>query len=510
MRKFFALAVSAILFVSTTASAEPKIDERRETRDERRETKDERKSTTEVADTKKQTVKKGWNFAPFPSIGYNSDTGFQIGALCEIFDYGDGSTYPAYKHKFNVDLSWTTKDQVKLHFFYDSKYLIPKVRLTFAATYILAQMYPFMGFNGAAAPYFTDLASGKKQMNRVAMYNVKRNSMRIMADFQGDILPNFRWAAGISYWWYDVQNISLKKKGKTAYDSTFANDYLTNMGINSPSLWQLYQRAGLINANEAHGGHHLELKAGLVYDSREHEADPTRGIWAELYAYGSPDILNGRGKDGYHYLKLAAHFRHYVPVWQDKITFAYHLAYQGKLAGNAPYYTLQNINTLYLRQIISDGLGSINTVRGVPYNSVIGDGYAWANIEMRFKIVSFRFIKQNFYLATNPFFDIGGCVQPYRLDEMKKIRETGQTLGGEALTDAELNLIYTGEPRKVHMSAGLGLKLAMNRNFILSAEVAVPLNTKVYTNTNLNVPVSELKMKNSYKPGVNIGLNYIF
>ena len=497
MKKFFALALAAILFVSFTASAEPKKEKTE-------------KAATESTE-KKQTVKKGWNFAPFPSIGYNSDTGFQIGALCEIFDYGDGSTYPAYKHKFNVDLSWTTKDQVKLHFFYDSKYLIPKVRLTFAATYILAQMYPFMGFNGAAAPYFTDLASGKKQMNRVAMYNVKRNSMRIMADFQGDILPKFRWAAGLSYWWYDVQDISLKKKGALAYDSTFANDYLTNQGINYPSLWQLYQAAGLIRANEAHGGHHLELKAGLVYDSREHEADPSRGIWAEVYAYGSPDILNGRGKDGYHYLKLAAHFRHYVPIWKDKITFAYHLAYQGKLAGNAPYYTLQSINTLYLRQIISDGLGSINTVRGVPYNSVIGDGYAWANVEMRFKIVSFRFIKQNFYLATNPFFDMGACVQGYRLDEMKEIRETGKSIDGATnFSDAELNLIYTGEPRKLHMSAGVGLKLAMNRNFILSAEVAVPLNTKVYTNTDLNVAVSELKMKNSYKPGVNIGLNYIF
>lgn len=496
MRKFFALAVSTLLLASFTASAEPKK---------------EKNSDTTTTTEKKQTVKKGWNFAPFPSIGYNSDTGFQMGALCEIFDYGDGSTYPAYKHKFNVDLSWTTKDQVKLHFFYDSKYLIPKVRLTAAATYILAQMYPFMGFNGAASPYYTDLASGKKQMNRVAMYNVKRQMMRVMADFQGNITDNkFRWAAGVSYWWYDIQDISLKKKGAYAYDSTFANNYLTGMGINSPSLWQLYQRAGLIRANEANGGHHIELKAGLVYDSREHEADPTRGIWAELYAYGSPDILNGRGKDGYHYLKLAAHFRQYVPLWKDKIVFAYHLAYQGKLAGNAPYYTLQNINTLYLRQIISDGLGSINTVRGVPYNSVIGDGYAWANFEMRFKLVSFRFIKQNFYLATNPFFDMGACVQPYRLDEMKQIRETGATLGGESLTNAELNLIYTGEPRKLHMSAGAGLKLAMNRNFILSAEVAVPLNTKIYTNTDLNVPVSELKMKNSYKPGVNIGLNYIF
>ena len=462
------------------------------------------KGSEVTTEAKKQTIKKGWNFAPFPSVGYNSDTGFQMGALCEIFDYGDGSTYPAYKHKFNVDLSWTTKDQVKLHFFYDSKHLIPKVRLTAAATYILAQMYPFMGFNGSASPYYEHFASGKKQENRVAMYNIKRNMMRVMADFQGDITSNkFRWAAGISYWWYDIQDISLKKKGKPAYDTT-ANDYLTDQGITSASLWQLYQRAGLIRANEANGGHHIELKAGLVYDSREHEADPTRGIWAELYAYGSPDILNGRGKDGYNYLKLAAHFRQYVPVWNDRIVFAYHLAYQGLVAGRAPYYTLQNINTLYLRQIISDGLGSINTVRGVPYNSVIGDGYAWANFEMRFKLVSFRFIKQNFYLATNPFFDMGACVQPYRLNEMKAV------LSNNELSQAEKNLIYTGQKEKLHMSAGVGLKLAMNRNFILSAEVAVPLNTKVYTNTNLDVPVKDLKMKNSYKPGVNIGLNYIF
>ena len=491
MRRFFALALTAIMLVSYNVSAEPKREERAE--------------ATASTTSKKQTIKKGWNFAPFPSVGYNSDTGFQIGALCEIFDYGDGSTYPAYKHKFNIDLSWTTKDQVKLHFFYDSKYLIPKVRLTAAATYILAQMYPFMGFNGSASPYYEHFASGKEQKNRVAMYNIRRNSMRVMADFQGDITsPKFRWAAGISYWWYDIEDISLKKKGDYAYDSFEANDYLKAQDISSPSLWQLYQKAGLIHANEANGGHHLELKAGLVYDSREHEADPTRGIWAELYAYGSPDILNGRGKEGYNYLKLAAHFRQYIPVWNDKIVFAYHLAYQGLVAGRAPFYTLQNINTLYLRQSISDGLGSINTVRGVPYNSVIGDGYAWANFEMRFKLVSFRFIKQNFYLATNPFFDMGACVQPYRLDEMKSV------LSNSELTQSEKNLIYTEEKEKLHMSVGVGLKLAMNRNFILSAEFAVPLNTVVYTNTNLNVPVKELTTKKSYEPGINIGLNYIF
>lgn len=467
---------------------------------------------SESNNAKKHTVKKGWNIAPSPSLGYNSDTGFQLGVMCDVFDYGDGSIYPGYRHKANVNLSWSTRNQIKLHFFYDSKYLIPKVRLTTTVTYILAQMYPFMGFNGAATPYYDHLASGSEQRNRVAMYNIQRDMIRAMVDFQGNIYTNkFRWAAGISYWWYDIRDISLKKNGQYAYDSFEANSYLTAQAINYPSLWQLYKKAGLILPSEANGGHHIELKAGFVFDSREHEADPTRGIWAELYAYGSPDILNGRGKDGYHYLKLAAHFRQYISLWSDKIVLAYHLAYQGKLAGRTPYYTLQNINAIYLTQMISDGLGSISTVRGVPYNSVIGDGYAWANFEMRFKVASFRFIKQNFYLATNPFFDMGACVQPYRLDEMKQIRRSGTSLDGStSFSDAELNLIYTDKPLKLHMSAGIGFKIVMNRNFILSAEFAIPLNTEVYADTMLNVAADKLTMKKSYSPGINIGLNYIF
>ncbi len=431
----------------------------------------------------KQTIKTGWNVAPFPSIGYNSDTGFQMGALCELFYYGDGSTYPGYMHKFNVDLSYSTGGQMKLHFFYDSKYLIPKVRLTAAATYFLSTMYPMYGYNGNATTIIPNYDSNRDL--GIAMYSVRRNMLRVMADFQGNIYTDkFRWAAGASYWYYKMDDINHKKYNNTN------NEHLAAEGINSGSLYQLYQKAGLIRANEAKGGSHIEFKAGVVFDNREHEADPTRGIWSEVYAYGSPDIFQRRN----HYLKLAAHFRQYVPLWNDKIVFAYHAAYQGKLAGEAPFYSLQNINTLYLRQIVSDGIGSINTVRGMNYNRVVGDGYAWANFEMRFKLVSFKFIKQNWYLATNPFFDMGACVQPYRLDEMKQIRATHRSLDGtQPLTQKEVDLIYSGEKERLHMSAGFGVKLVMNRNFILSAEFAFPFHRE-----------------QDGKFGTNIGLNYIF
>ena len=223
----------------------------------------------------------------------------------------------------------------------------------------------------------------------------------------------------------------------------------------------------------------MEFKAGLVYDTRNLDSAPSKGIWAELYVNGSPDLFG----DGYKYAKLSAHFRQYVPIVPDnKLTFAYHLAYQGTIAGEVPFYMQSNITTLYLRQILSEGLGSINTVRGTLYNRMIGDGYAWGNFEMRIKLFSFNLINQSWYVATNPFFDLGAIVQPYRAEEMYKISKPAVNFDD-----------YKKDITKLHYSAGAGLKLVMNQNFIVSCEVAKALD-----------PDDNPGM------GVNIGLNYIF
>ena len=416
--------------------------------------------------------KKGWNFGPLPAIGYNTDLGFQLGALCDIYYYGDGSVFPDYVHKFNVEASYYFKGSGLFHFFYDSKYLIPKgIRLTFAATYLPNPIMNFYGFNGAASPYHASL----DKQNDIAFYSIKRNALRILADFRGNIAGSLDWAAGASFWNYKIGGVTLKKYREQA-------DF---------SLYYLYRRHGIIGEGEARGGSRFELKAGFVFDTRDHEAAPSRGIWAELMAYGSPD-LRGKGVgERFNYMKVAAHFRHYVPVWRDKIVFAYHLAYQGTVAGNVPFYMQSNITTAYLRQVQSEGLGSINTLRGMLYNRIVGDGVAWGNAEMRFRIVSFNFIKQQWYVAVNPFFDAGMVVQPFRLDRIKAAAAEPATDDPETEL-AERKLIYSGRDEKVHLSAGLGIKLVMNRNFIVSAEWAKPFDRQDGTS------------------GMNIGLNYIF
>ena len=412
-----------------------------------------------AAGDKETKVKSGWNMGFVPAVSYNSDLGFQYGINADIYNYGDGSIFPRYKHKFSTEISHYTKGMTRLHLFYDSKYLVPGIRVTAAATYMNNPMFSFYGLNGSAQPYLAELNANKE--TGTAYYNFQRNMFRFLADFQGEIAPNLNWAAGLSFWDFAVKDID-----KEPYSST-------------NTLYNFYKTSGLIRPEEAEGGSRMEFKAGLVYDTRNLDSAPSKGIWAELYVNGSPDFFG----DGYKYAKLSAHFRQYVPIVPDnKLTFAYHLAYQGTIAGEVPFYMQSNITTLYLRQILSEGLGSINTVRGTLYNRMIGDGYAWGNFEMRIKLFSFNLINQSWYVATNPFFDLGAIVQPYRAEEMYKISKPAVNFDD-----------YKKDITKLHYSAGAGLKLVMNQNFIVSCEVAKALD-----------PDDNPGM------GVNIGLNYIF
>lgn len=418
------------------------------------------------AGDKNEKVKNGWNFGFVPAVSYNSDLGFQYGINADIYNYGDGSIFPRYKHKFSTEVSRYTKGMTRLHLFYDSKYLIPGIRVTAAATYMNNPMFSFYGFNGAAEPYQETWNANKDK--GVAFYNFQRNMLRVLADFQGEIVPGLNWAAGLSYWYFDIDDID-----KEPYDTDF-------------TLYNVYKRYNLIRQDEAEGGNRMEMKAGLVYDTRDLDSAPSHGIWAELYLNGSPDVFG----DGYKYLKLCAHFRQYLPIISDnRMTFAYHLAYQGTVAGEVPFYMQSNITTLYLRQILSEGLGSINTVRGTLYNRMIGDSYAWANFELRLKLFSFNLINQSWYLAMNPFFDMGAIVKPYRMEEFEAYANTYIFSDPMKPRPADLQKAAT----KLHESVGAGLKLVMNQNFIVGCEVAKPLDPD--DNPGL---------------GVNIGLNYIF
>ena len=96
--------------------------------------------------------RKGYFCIPFPILSYNSDLGFNTGICGDVLDYGKGGIYPDYRQKLHFEVSWFTKGKLILHADYDSKDLLPGVRIVAAATWDRDPMCNFYGLNGSVNP----------------------------------------------------------------------------------------------------------------------------------------------------------------------------------------------------------------------------------------------------------------------------------------------------------------------------------------------------------------------
>ena len=204
-----------------------------------------------------------------------------------------------------------------------------------------------------------------------------------------------------------------------------------------------------------------------MYDTRDMEAAPNKGVWIEAY-------LNGNVLD-HRYLKACVYFRNYVDIpihipAGDPV-FAYRVAWQQTIAGETPFYMIQNVPLLVQRNMISEGFGSSNTIRGIRENRILTEGFAWVNAELRIKLVSFKLAKQYFYIATNPFFDAGMVTKDYRPGVFQTAANCVDPKLAE-LPGVDSQIYDTTKKGDIVYSAGAGLKIAMNQNFIVSVDFA--------------------------------------
>ena len=413
-----------------------------------------------------KNIRKGWTFGALPSVSYDADYGFQYGALTNIYYFGDGSTYPEYLHSLYLEASYTTKRYGVFRFFYDSKFLIPNHRLTVDMSYLPDALSDFYGFNGYQAVYNPDWTNDESDMYvSRAFYKMKRDLFRFATDIQGALSNNWYWNAGAGVLGYKIGNVDVDmlNKGKDAEDQL----------PDTAGLYEKYVLWDIIPHNEANGGWHPYLRGGITYDTRNQQQNPSRGIYTD--AFLTYTAAFGDMKD-YNNLKFNFNFRQYIPITEN-ISLAYRVGTQLTLAGKSPFYLNTYMNTLFIQRVIYEGLGGGNSLRGIVRNRILSDGFAFANVELRLKLWNFKVGKENFYIGINPLFDAGMVLQPYDINKEQvenNIRENDpsfdmNTLGNYFNFDE--SLIY-----KPHLSAGIGLKVAMNENFIVSVDWATPLN----------------------------------
>jgi len=398
-----------------------------------------------------EKIKTGWNFGVLPVITYSTDLGLQYGGLTNIYYYGKGDIYPAYYHSIYAEISRYTKGSGIYRLFYDSKYFIKNIRTTFDFCYLPDKALDFYGFNGAQSMYIKDWEDDTKTTYKTRMYyRHERNILRFKADFQGSTsIKNLNWAAGIEFNNIEVKTVDIEKLN----DGKSASDQLPD----TATLFDEYVNWGIIKENEKNGGFLSTIKAGIVYDTRDNEPNPMTGLWTEL-------VLAQTINSDYNYTKVAITHRQYFTLIKNNLSFAYRLGYQGKIAGDIPFYALSTMFYSYTPSSNSDGLGGSKTIRGVVRNRVVGDGVVFGNFELRWKFTHFSFLKQNIYLALCPFIDAGQVVQLKTIDKSQIPSTVNQST------------YFNKNKDTMHYTYGAGFHIAMNQNFVISADYGVPFD----------------------------------
>ena len=420
--------------------------------------------------SKQEIVKTGYNFGPLPAVAFDADKGFQLGALLNIYDFGDGSTYPNTRQQWYFEASFFTKGSQLFVVSYDNRFLIPGVRWSSTFTLTNDKAMDFYGFNGYMSYYdHAQVAAGKDKANHndyiyTPKYRVNRLAMLFKSDFTGNIWQNkLFWEAGyhlsyIKQGYKDEQALNLEKINKNK------EDYKMFPAAETP-VFDLYRRWGIISEDEAWGGWNSTVRLGLLFDTRDKEGAPSRGVWAEAHATLAPKWLGTTNP----YYRYSMTFRHYLPIVKnDILTFAYRLNYEGTIGKTAPYYVLPFI-TVMGPSYDRDGMGGYRTIRGLMRNRVQGLDVASYNAELRWRFVNFALWNQNIAFGLSAFSD-GTMVT----------RNYDMSFKGEEQHRAEYDeyMARTGNRTadRPHITVGAGLRFIMNQNFIVAFEYGLPVS----------------------------------
>ena len=341
-------------------------------------------------------------------------------------------------------------------------------------SYLTDQAYDFFGFNGYDAvvnyDWIDDLQPENIYKSRM-FYKYDRKMFRFKVDLQGNLSGDkIKWTGGINLLNFKTGLVDIEKlnRGKD-------EDKKLPTHQQQPGLYQKYQEWGIISAKEADGGFVPGLKAGLVYDSRDHRPNPMRGIWTEAVIEGAPGFLGAESS----FAKLSLTHRQYFTIIPQDLSLAYRLNYQTTVAGKTPFYYQTTMVVSELKNVTSEGLGGFSSLRGIVRNRVVGDGYFMGNVEARWKFARFQFINNNFYLGLNGFVDFGKVT--------KKIGVSPSNFYTVLMPE-----YFESDAEKMHFSYGAGLRIAMNENFIIRLDYGMAAD------------------KRDGDSGMYIGLNYLF
>jgi len=169
----------------------------------------------------------------------------------------------------------------------------------------------------------------------------------------------------------------------------------------------LWEDRNMVLGLQDHVG--LQVAAGLVWDSRDHEYVPRRGFYAEMQVRGSPGLGSRL-----HYGGFTLDGRAYVPLLDEWLVLASRV-FTDLLFGNVPFYELSRASAYENREYP----GGRDGFRGVPEGRLHGKVKLGVSAELRSMFWTFHLLKERFRVGALLLADVGRVWNGYRTDRAR-------------------------------------------------------------------------------------------
>ncbi len=384
----------------------------------------------------------GWDLQGVPIVNFNTDEGFGYGALVMLVDRGDGS-YEPFRYSLVAQFFQTTRQVAAHKLALDApRFLDSPWRMGVELAYTRTRFAPYYGL-GNTAPHVSELTDC-----------ADRDALATNPDVcPGN--PEFR---GLRYYTYDHQSLPrIRLNARRELSDTWrlflgyrlrvdrirARYSADDLGQTGDSKLMEDAAAGVLEGYEGGLSESLsertsEFLAGIQYDTRDMESSPTLGMFHELSLRGGASPLGSQ----FNYWGATLHARFFHPVVPGyRRLVASWRGLLDVLGGEVPISLLPFYGGLEGR----DGHGGVFSARGILLRRYQGPVKLLLNGELRWTPLSVAPGGQEFDFTLAGFVDSGRVWGDLKFQE-----------GGGLKT-----------------SAGGGLRIVWNRDFIIRADYGV-------------------------------------
>ncbi|MBS1560238.1 MAG: BamA/TamA family outer membrane protein [Bacteroidetes bacterium] len=407
-----------------------------------------------------------------PDISSDPVTGFGFGVRTNIYWNGEKTNplfaYTPYLVKLKANAAYYTSNAREIVLSLDVPYY-KGTRWRFKVD-AKAQQNPANLYFGSSEATLGELRlpstpNGGPTYSTYSSYDVARKTLRAGGDGEASVVTDalsnrFKeteymlnlkadYALGATGVWRIMGGYEIQHLRYETFEGTEAEaiDPITGNETSAPNGTSLLRRdylQGLISG--LHGGWVSIIQTALMFDTRDYEPDPTRGVYLEIANEFSNPIIGSQ----FEFNKLFIQGRMYTKIPVGPRTVLCSRIGIGNIFGsNAPFFEYQD-------QWSPDGsvnaLGGRQSLRGYRANRFLARSLAFVNVELRVRLAEVLFGQQHFAFGVAPFFDAG------------TVRDDWRTLNFH----------------DVKLSIGAGLRIAWNQSTIISCDYGVSREDRLF------------------------------